>query len=115
MTPEDRASLLQDRIHEDTGAVRVGRTARCCTCHPDDMTPPCERKYALGDCRISRLERERDALREALRSAVTLLRDVMQRHRDTDSDGYNECDKPEEKCLWCVEGEKVCALLGQTP
>ena len=29
-TPEDRASLMQDRIHEDTGAVRAGRTARVC-------------------------------------------------------------------------------------
>ncbi len=59
-TPHDRASLLQDRIHEDSGAVRAGRTARSCTCHPDDITSPCERKYALGDCRISRLERQRD-------------------------------------------------------
>jgi len=71
-TPEVRASLMQDRIHKDSGAVRAGRSARSCTCHPDDMMPPCERKYALSECRISRLERQHDDLADALRELVRL-------------------------------------------
>lgn len=43
---------------------------RKCTCHPDDIGPPCEQKYALTECRIARLTRDRDAARDALRELV---------------------------------------------
>lgn len=46
---------------------------RPCTCHPDDISPPCEHRYALTDCRMARLVNQRDELAAALREAVAML------------------------------------------
>jgi len=64
----------------------VGQSAfvpRKCTCHPADWSGECEKRYALNECRIAKLERElsaaraevermRQALIEAKRQACTM-------------------------------------------
>ena len=42
---------------------------RTCTCPDGESPEPCEMKYALTECRISRLERELTAAREELKRA----------------------------------------------
>lgn len=53
-----------------TPAPARGTDSRSCTCHPDDNPPvPCQRKYALTECRIAEKDAQIAALREALQQA----------------------------------------------
>jgi hypothetical protein len=44
-------------------------TPRTCTCPAGESPEPCEMKYALTECRISRLERELAAAQERAQAA----------------------------------------------
>lgn len=94
----------------DQACAEIREIFRKCTCHPDDIDPPCEQKYALTECRIARLERERDearaerdALREALRECVEHLRRAL---NTVEAEGWSV--DAEEAAI-----EKYRALLGK--
>jgi hypothetical protein len=51
---------------------------------------------------------KRDGIEEQHREpglAIELLRDIMQKHADTEDADYNGCDLAGEECKWCVDAE----------
>lgn len=38
---------------------------------------------------------------------IELLKDTINDHRNIDSGGYNECEKPEQRCMWCTEAQEL--------
>lgn len=42
---------------------------------------------------------------------VSLLEEVIRLHADKDSDSYNGCDVPGEKCQWCEDAEQAIQVL----
>lgn len=53
-------------------------------------------------------EIERATALEAKCAAMSsLLREVRQWHSDQDSSGYNGCDIPAERCMWCQKADEA--------
>lgn len=44
---------------------------------------------------------------EAIATLRQLVAEVMQEHRDPESAAYNECDNPNELCMWCYMAQKA--------
>ena len=49
--------------------------------------------------------------RAELKRAVQCLQEIIREHADPDSNEYNECDKPEEECMWCDHAKKTIEIL----
>ena len=52
-----------------------------------------------------------DQLCTGLAQAKDCLLDYWTAHRDHYSNDYNECEKPDEECLWCAEAEIGMAAI----
>ena len=44
-------------------------------------------------------------------NVIDLLQEVIYQHADPKGADYNECDKPENECLWCQEAKNAIAEL----
>lgn len=61
---------------------------------------------------IERVSEPKDIEIEALKTdmmktVIPLLKETRDNHRDKDSPDYNECDKPNEQCMWCALAEEI--------
>lgn len=48
---------------------------------------------------------------QAIATLRQLATEVMQEHRDPEAAAYNECDRPNETCMWCCMAQKALAAL----
>lgn len=48
----DASAIPADLSHSQASSGEAGEM-KACTCHPDDATDPCQRKFAANECRLA--------------------------------------------------------------